>query len=140
MTANDHANTQAETAAGAQHVREALIAEADACRERMEAAEAERDRWKDMAELRRRRQLEAEAERDEAHTDRDEYITIAERLQAERDLAVRQRDHAQDALRQIADKHFAEGLAQEMQGIARAALGDKPPAADPDLVRHWNPS
>jgi hypothetical protein len=61
--------------AGAAHVRATLIAEADACRERMEAAEADRDRL--QASL-----TNCGRERAEAQIDRDRY---REALEWERD-------------------------------------------------------
>ena len=162
MTAADHANTirgrgsapgrlgefllirpyeldalvaQAETAAGAQHVREALIAEADACRARMEAAEAERDRWKDMAGLRRRRQLEAEAEarllREEVRIREESQIPMIPRAaqarleaaEAERDALRRCKMRAIDA-RNECDSAPQDFFLQDIERIARAALGE----------------
>ena len=47
-----------------------------------------------------------------------EVVMYAENL-------VKRLNEIESALRAIANKHFAEGLAQEMQGIARAAIQDK---------------
>jgi hypothetical protein len=68
----------------------------------------------------------AEAERDAYKADRDEYDALLGRKMAERDAAVRERDQARDALRQIADVPTNPELGVPMSGsmlaIARAAL------------------